>query len=355
MSARAPHERRWYGEPGPGRRARAPRLVVAALACALSLAASSAHGADPKTASESFRMGAASFAKREFRAAAVFFETAHRLAPAAAALYNAGLAWDEAREPARAADALEGAFVAPGELDDKQRADALARLARLRKTLGKLVVTGRADARFRVAHVEGRAPPSKVFLSPGSHEVVMELAGVTTRKTVTVEAGREATLEIEASAPSPGVVTPPIDKPTAPGQPAQPDKPKPSEAGAPPRDAERGSGPSAQAGVGVGFGVLALAAAGAAVGLGVGALDARDRFVSSGNTDAGARSDADTLRTVTNVAWAGAGAFLITGVVLLATAPWGGKARKPVSTSRALPIAPVVGPFGGGVVLRVPL
>jgi hypothetical protein len=240
-----------------------------------------------------------------------------------------------------------------------ERADALARLARLRKALGKLSVTGRADARFRVAHVEGRAPPSKVFLAPGAHEVVIEVAGVTSRKTLTIEAGKEALLEVEASAPAPSVVTPPAEA-TKPSPKRAPDEPSAAKPAAP-----GGSGFSAQAGAGVGLGVVALAAAGAAVGLGVGALDARDRFVASGQRDAGARADADTLRTVTNVAWVGAGAFLVAGVVLLATAPWSkpstpskpGKASGPgrSAVARSLPLVPEVTPTGGGVVLRLPL
>jgi hypothetical protein len=101
------------------------------------------------------------------------------------------------------------------------------------------------------------------------------------------------------------------------------------------------------------------------VGLGVAALDARDRFVASGQRDAGARADADTLRTVTNVAWAGAGAFLVAGVTLLATAPWSkpSSPRKPGQPSgsskpavaRSFPLVPEVTPTGGGVVLRLPL
>src|SRR5262249_34728531 len=69
------------------------------------------------------------------------------------------------------------------------------------------------------------------------------------------------------------------------------------------------------------LGVLALgagaASAGVGIGLGIDALDARDTFESSGLRDLDAHDRALTLRPWTNVAWAGAVVFGVTGVVLL--------------------------------------
>lgn len=288
----------------------------AALLCSLVLIAPPALAEDKKGAAESFRTGAAAYAKKDYRAAALSFEMAHKLSPAAAALYNAGIAWDDAKEPARAADALEAAFLAPGELDDKQRADSLARLARLRKGLGRLSVTGEGALRFSVEHAERRAPPAKVFLPPGEHVVLVEVGASAGKRSVTITAGKETALELSgAEAPKPAPGPSPSDPPAAP-PPAE--RPK----------ADEGGGLSAQAGVGIAFGALALGGGAAAIGLGVAALGARDEFVASGNADAAAHDRADALRLGTNVAWAAAGAMAITSAVLLATAPWGKRAPK---------------------------
>ncbi|MEZ4438943.1 MAG: hypothetical protein R3B72_07630 [Polyangiaceae bacterium] len=64
------------------------------------------------------------------------------------------------------------------------------------------------------------------------------------------------------------------------------------------------------------MGVGAIAG-GAAIGVGVQALAARDDYDASGNRDADARSKAASLRTVTNVLWAGAGALAIAGTVMV--------------------------------------
>jgi hypothetical protein len=68
------------------------------------------------------------------------------------------------------------------------------------------------------------------------------------------------------------------------------------------------------------LGTSALAA-GAAIYLGVSALSARDEFVESGETDREAHDRAATLRTLTNVAWVGAGVLAATGGVLVLVTP----------------------------------
>jgi hypothetical protein len=67
-------------------------------------------------------------------------------------------------------------------------------------------------------------------------------------------------------------------------------------------------------GTGVAFGV-------GAVVLGASALSARDDWNASQLTDRSAHDRAVTFRTLTNVAWVGAAAFGVTGVVLLVASP----------------------------------
>jgi hypothetical protein len=67
--------------------------------------------------------------------------------------------------------------------------------------------------------------------------------------------------------------------------------------------------------------------AGIAIGTGVGALDARDAFSKSGNTDVAAHDRAADLRTWANVAWIAAGVTTVTGVVLVIAGGSGDKKK----------------------------
>ena len=211
-------------------------------------------------------------------------------------MFNAGLAWQGARQPERAADAFHKAITLGG-LGEDQLADATARLAELRQALGAVDIEGPEGTTVLVGHVDGAKPSVLVHLSPGEHEVLVRHPdGTEHREKVTITAGATATL----------VVTPPAPKPI-------PTTDKPDPVPITPAD----EGPSALfigGWVAVGIGV---AAGGTAIGLGVAALSAKDDFEASGNTDADARSQAATLRTVTNVMWGVAGAGVVTGTILL--------------------------------------
>jgi hypothetical protein len=62
---------------------------------------------------------------------------------------------------------------------------------------------------------------------------------------------------------------------------------------------------------------LGAAAGGVAIGLGVHTLSLRDAFDASGRRDRALHDEAVGFRTGTNLAWAGAGVLVATGVVLL--------------------------------------
>jgi hypothetical protein len=249
---------------------------------------------DLVVARETFRAGEAAYARGDFQAAANSFEVSHRLAPHPFTMLNAGLAWEAAERPAKAADAFHSA-IDSGELDAAQTADAQQRLDTIRKSHGWVLIEGPTDARVAVGHVDGARPPLLVHLAPGEHRVLVTHGdGATKATAVVVTAAAATSLRLEAPAA-------PVPTPTA--------APPP-----PPPDEGTSSGMFVGGWITLGLGA---AAAGAAVGLGVAALSARDDFEASGNTDADARSSAATLRTVTNVMWGVAGVAAIAGTSLV--------------------------------------
>src|SRR5687767_1017650 len=120
------------------------RLLALLLAWSLVLTAASALAEDQKTlARERFAEASAAHARGDFREAARLFEEAHRLAPAAGAKFNAGIAWDQAGDLPRAADDYEIALEMGG-LDQQDAAQASSRLSALKQQLGALSIEGPA-------------------------------------------------------------------------------------------------------------------------------------------------------------------------------------------------------------------
>jgi tetratricopeptide (TPR) repeat protein len=271
------------------------RIALRLAAAVALLALASPARADEDAAAKLFDEGAALYRRRQFLKAAQAFEAAYRASPAAAALHSAGAAWEGAKDEPRAADAFAAAL-AMGGLAPEQAAVAKTRLAVLERKLGRVRVSGPAEVRVTLAHVLDARPPATIHVVPGEHELRAALpGGAVDAKLLTVAAGAEITVELAPLPPPPPPPPPPSRMP-----------------------------PGRLAGlVTLGAGV---AGAGAAIGLGVAALHARDRFLGSGNTDAGARASASSLRAATNVTWALAGALAATGVVLIVVAPGGDRA-----------------------------
>lgn len=268
-------------------------LVVAVLTLCLGPAAARADAA--ADADAAFREGSQLYRQHDYVAAAHAFERADVLMPHGVARYSAGLAWQGAREPARAADSYAEALDS-GQLSDEQAADARARLAELAPALGQLSVSGPAGTRISIAHVSGAVPPIRVHLAPGQHQLSGMLPdGSPVRESVTIVAGEQARVALEA--PATGAPPPP--------EPAQPE--------------DRAEGGSAQPIIGwIALGTGAAAAT-VAIVLGSMALSARDDFYDSDFRDPDARERADSLRTATNVTWVAAGVLATTGAVLLLT------------------------------------
>src|SRR5688572_22296764 len=115
-----------------------PRLFAFVVAAAVASTAPSFAqdtSADPAAEARSqYQLGTQAFQAKKYSEAALHFESAASFRPHAVALYTAGLAWDLANNPARAADAYSRALDVPG-LDAKQSATAKDRVAALEKSL----------------------------------------------------------------------------------------------------------------------------------------------------------------------------------------------------------------------------
>jgi hypothetical protein len=289
------------------------RLAAALVAAWFVLLVSgSALAQENKTvAREKFSEASAAHARGEFEKAANLFEEAHRLAPAAGAKFNAGIAWDQAGEQfwPRAADAYETSLEMGGLTEDEAQ-QARSRLGSLKKLLGYVQVDRPLGAVVSIAHLENAPVPVRVHVKPGRHELVAVIDGRTERTELDVGAGEVRDISLARAAPEPRSTPKPVATPL----PLPPSKSEPGR-DRPPVDS------SAQKT----WGFVALGAgavlAGTAIFLGVKTLDARDRWDDSNHLDLGVRDEAVGLRTWTNIAWGGAAVAGGLGTVLLLTAP----------------------------------
>ena len=317
-------------------------LRVALLATALCAALGTARtaAADPAAAERLFVQASAAYRRGDFLVAAEAFEAAFREEPAGAALYNAGLSWQSAGEPGRAADAYARALEMDG-LDPHDDADAKQRLSALERKLGVLELRGDAGTKVTVAHAKGRDVPTRIHLVPGSHELRVTMPdGQLRYETVRITAAEPTTVELAVtkSGPEPLPAASPV--PTtdiAPREPAPPEAEKPVPSSPLP----------AIGGVTLALGV---GTAVAAIALGVKALDARDEFNASGLTDVGLHDKAASLRTAANVCWVGTGVLATAGVVMLVVYAASEPPEDPVQPSTQAVVR--LGPAGAWLEVR---
>jgi tetratricopeptide (TPR) repeat protein len=282
-------------------------LLICVLAHALMSSSAQAIDSHPVNATElakqRFQEAAQAYQEGRYSAAASLFEAADRLAPHASTRYNAATAWEQAGEEARAATGYE-AVLALDSLDDSRRATARERLQGLAQRLGKIRIREPLGALVTVDHVQRAPVPLTFYLRPGSYELDVAYRGTNSQTSASVLAGEEKELQLNL----PLAALPVEQTPSVPLTPVPPA----------PRPAEDGTLQRTWGWASLGAGV---ALSGAAIFLGVRALNARDRFVASGNTDAEARQDAADLRLASNILWGGATVAGATGLVLLLTAP----------------------------------
>jgi hypothetical protein len=264
-----------------------------------------ARADEPQSAArEKFRQATEAHEKGDYRGAAELFEEAHRLSPAAGAKFNAGIAWDEAGEPSRAADDYETALEMGGLTEDEAK-QAEERLGALRKTLGYLSIDEPAGASVTVEGTSALVPV-RVHLSPGEHQVSGTRGATTKTFRFEIRAGevKHVTLEFPSEAkpaPPPKAATAPVPKFID-----ETPREKPSHAART-------------------WGFVALGAgvvfSGVAAILGAQTLKARDAWDASGHRDLSKHDSAVELRAFTNVAWGGALVAGATGTILLLNSP----------------------------------
>lgn len=279
------------------------RLVRCLALCAVTFALAPPARADEDkaTARELFRAAEVAFGRGEYRAAALAFEAANEKVPSGGAMYNAGVAWGRAGEPARAADALSRAL-ASRELTDARLADAQRQLAALEKRLGVLHVVAPAGTAFTVAHLRNARAPRTAFLAPGEHPVhVVRPDGRTEIRVIRLAPAQRSKLDLNEEPLEEG---PPGVAPAGHVAPAAR-----TAASKPP------------------WGFVLLGAGAVSAGTGVylltRGLSARDEFEDSNRTDRGAHDRAIRYRTWSTVTLLAGVAFAGTGTVLLLSPPGG--------------------------------
>jgi tetratricopeptide (TPR) repeat protein len=286
--------------------------LLLCLSALLFAAAATAEESDQKTlARERFGEASAAHARGEFLEAARLFEEAHRLAPAAGAKFNAGIAWDQAGDFPRAADAYETALEMGG-LDQQDAKQAESRLSALKQVLGAIRIEEPPGAVVSVAQLERVSVPARVHLRPGTYQLKAEIGAHTTTMRVTIGAGEVKTVRFEKPG-SGGVI-----EPTRPTERRSPE----GRAGSlGPDERPKRSQSSAQktwGWIAIGAGAVL---AGTAVYLGARTLSARDEYYDDNRRSHSKYDDAVALRTWTNVAAGGAVVAGGLGTVLLLTAP----------------------------------
>jgi len=281
--------------------------TIAATLC-LATAASGSARADESTeqAARLFRAGTESYAHHAFREAARQFESAYRIAPRGAAIYDAGLAWEQAGEAARAADDFATA-IGNGDTSSQQRSDATARLKALEARLARLVVTGPADAHVTVDDGSESSLPLGVHLAPGTHALFVTYAG-----------GRTESQDVDARAGAEVVV-----RLTTPGNAASAQEPASRSSGETPPRATNDGGASTRRTLAW----ISLAGVGVASAFAVYFYVQGDNALNEYKRDNDSRQDlhdeAVTDRTVTQVLAAFASALAVTSGILFFTSSSG--------------------------------
>ncbi len=248
-------------------------------------------------AGEKFNEGLRLFQAGQHEKAADAFYEAYRAHPHAAALYNAGLAWQLAGDPGRAATAYSLALEM--KLGEAARADARHRLDDLSRSLGRIEVGAPDGSTIRSPPFMVHRSSAVLYLSPGRHRIDVKLeSGAWAVRRVVAVAGQTTVVLVEAtsSEEDPEAVPEPKARP-----------PKGRAGPAEPPDKTLGY---------IALGAAAVAA-GTATVLGIEALRARDDFDASGHTSSTARDRAETYRLWTNIAWVSAAAFGAAGTVYL--------------------------------------
>jgi hypothetical protein len=276
------------------------RLAVAGVLAAMCLVpvAARAQDAAPADAAvearQQYQQGTQAFQQKRYQEAALHFEAAASFRTSSVALYTAGLAWDLASKPERAADAYSRALEVGG-LDPKQQGLAKDRVTQLETTLGTVAVAAPDGWRVQLDTFTEVPTPSRLHAGAGVHGLSVRAPGKPIeRRDVTLQTGKLVTIELK-------------DEPKIVPR-VEPEPPKALPVAPPPPPPPRPYWITRRV-VGVGVGGVGIAALGSAIILGTSANGAKTAY-DAGPTRA-SFDHASSLQTWTNVA-------LVTGVVLVA-------------------------------------
>ena len=323
---------------------RSARKLALALVFAGANAWAQGRTQDPPVAADSaaearqqYQDGTKAFSGKRYAEAALHFEAAAAFKANAVALYTAGLAWDLAAKPERAADAYARALDVSG-LDAKQTNVAKERVAALEKTLGIVSVTAPDGWKVQIDSLSEVVTPARLHAPPGPHVVNVRTSTRTTEKRdVALEAGKVVFLELKDE-PKVQPKPPPKDP-----EPAATKEPPPSPDPLPARLRQKPFWTTFKV-VGVGLAGVGLAGVGAGALLGLSANDAKDAYNAAPSRPG--FDHADSLQTLTNAAFI-TGAVLLAAGIVLVVVPIGERDAR----HGFVPATVKVGAMPGGVAL----
>jgi hypothetical protein len=261
--------------------------------------------ADQKdVAAQFFEAGSAAAKRKDYRVCAEAFAEAHRRAAHGAAVYNAALCWQSAKELPLAANGYAEALERSDDLSPGEKAQARARLDELAQRLGQLELTGPSGGLVSVGPLENATLPAKTYLVPGAHTVKAQNAqGAVKTLEVEIAAGEKRALALEFPAPR----EPEPKRATAPKAEPAPAAAR-SDAGTP------WQVPAGWAGIGVG-----VVTAGIGGAFYLAAVDAKEEF-DSDRSDQEKHDLAESRLQTARILGIAGGVLAAVGVTLLLTA-----------------------------------
>jgi hypothetical protein len=304
-----------------GRRVAGVRCGVAVAAVFFALtgaAAADDHAAQDAAAQarQQYQAGMEAFQAKRYDEAGLHFEAAAASRSNAVALYTAGLSWDLAAKPERAADAYARAL-AIGGLESKQDALAKDRVGQLEKSLGTLLVMAPDGWRVQLEGFTEVLTPARLHAVMGTRTLTVRAPGKPAdRREVSLEASKVSTLDLKEEAK----LAKPSASPSAGADDLAVATPAQAEAASgmsepPPVDTSRNSFWIPRRVVGAAVAGVGVAALGGGIFLGLEANRTLDQY--NANPTREGYDRATSYQTWTNVAFIAGGALLVGGVVLV--------------------------------------
>jgi hypothetical protein len=273
-----------------------------------------------------YNAGTKAFADRRYVEAALNFEAAAAEKASPVALYTAGLSWEQANVPERAADDYARALAVPGLPADKTGL-ARERLSSLEGVLGAISVVGPEGTRVQLDANTELSVPATLHAAAGVHTLSERATGrPIERRPVVLERGKTTKLDLATEPAPPQSVDAKKEAPPPPPPPPPP-----------PRTVESGQGRRAVGFIAIGTGGAMLLSG---IVLGSEAIGARDTY--RGAPTQFAYDHASELQMWTDVAFI-AGAVVAAGGVALVIWPSSKASAEPAVKTENLSLVPLPG------------